>query len=318
VIYTPSATPAIHNVTIDGTAYPMSPVKTLPGGAGTQYEYSTKLAFDPKNISHNYSFTFSDPTVPGGGTVTLPHNNVQYSGPEVVPFSVNGDTAPIRPSTALPNQPITYTVTYTSPSNTPPTLAQVLIDGNPHPMHQLGTSTDYTKGVQFQYVSPGLPAGLHQVQYSFNDGSLKQPATWLGRIAPTIVNLLLTQSKVNQAGSNVTFQVTYSNSNNNAATQASLYVDGTALPKQMSCGSCSGSYTTGMLYQLTTTLSPGAHTIYYVFSDGQTSWGLPLAPGKIGFTVSAATSQPHSIALHIPTLDYSNILSNPADPGDID
>ena len=46
--------------------------------------------------------------------------------------------------------------------------------------------------------------------------------------------------------------------------------------------------------------------------------GLPLSPGSIGFTVSAATSKAHSIALHIPTLDLSNILSNPADPGDID
>ncbi len=100
------------------------------------------------------------------------------------------------------------------------------------------------------------------------------------------------------------------------ATQATLYVDGTALPQQMTY--VSGSYNTGALYQLSTTLSPGAHTLYYVFSDGQTSWALPLSPGTIGFTVSAATVQPHSIALHIPTFDLSNILSNPTDPGDID
>ncbi len=312
VIYTPSDTPATHNVIIDGTTFPMNPVKTLPNGAGTQYEYSTSLGTG----THSCSFTFSDPTVSGGGTVTLPHNSVQYSGPEVHPFSVNGDTAPVSPSTALPNQPVTYTATYTSPSNTPPTLAQVLIDGIAYNMQKQGTSTDYTKGVPYRYVASSLPAGLHFVQYSFNDGSSVKPATWLGRIAPTITPMLLTKSKVNQAGSNITFEVTYTDINNNPATQATVYVDGTALPQQMSY--VSGSYNSGAIYSLTTTLSPGAHSLYYVFSDGQTSWGLPLSPGSIGFTVSTATSVPHSIALRIPTLDLSNILSNPADPGDID
>jgi len=316
VIYTPSDTPAIHNVFVDGTAYPMSPVKTLPGGAGTQYEYSTKLAFDPNNVTHSYSFTFSDPTVSGGGTVTLPHNSIQYSGPEVHPFSVNGDTAPVSPSTALPNQPITYTATYTSQSNTPPALAQVLIDGIAFNMQKQGTSTDYTKGMTYKYTASSLSAGLHFVQYSFNDGSTVKPATWLGRITPTITPMLLTQSTVNQTGSSITFQVTCTDINNNPATQATLYIDGTAIPQQMAY--VSGSYNTGALYQLTTTLSPGSHTLYYVFSDGQTSWGLPLSPGSIGFTVSAATSKAHAIALHIPTLDLSNILSNPADPGDVD
>lgn len=128
--------------------------------------------------------------------------------------------------------------------------------------------------------------------------------------------MLLTKSTVNRAGSNITFKVTYTDGNNYPPTQATLYVDGAALPQQMTY--VSGSYNTEALYQLTTTLSPGAHTLYYVFSDGQTSWGLPLSPGSIGFTVSAATSLAHSISLRIPALDLSNILSNPADPGDID
>lgn len=308
VVYTPSNTPAIHNVTIDGNTFPMNPVKTLPNGAGTQYEYSTTLGVG----THSYSFTFSDPTVSGGGTVTLPHNNIQYSGPEVHPFSVNGDTAPVSPSVALPNQSITYTATYTSPSNTPPTLAQVLIDGIAYTMQKQGTSTDYTKGVPYQYVANGLSTGLHQVQYSFNDGSSVKPAMWLGRITPTITPMLLTQSKVNQVGSNITFKVTYTDSNNNAATQSTLYVDGTALPQQMTY--VSGSYNSGALYQITTTLSPGAHSLYYLFSDGQTSWALPMSPGSIGFTVSAASATPHSIALNIPTSDTSDLPSSPDAP----
>ena len=38
VIYTPTQSPSTHNVIIDGTPYPMDPVKQLSGGAGTQYE----------------------------------------------------------------------------------------------------------------------------------------------------------------------------------------------------------------------------------------------------------------------------------------
>jgi phospholipase C len=311
VIYTPSDTPAIYNVIVDGTTYPMSPVKTLPGSAGTQYEYKTTLGVG----THSYSFTFSDPTVSGGGTVTLPHNNVQYSGPEVHLFSVNGDTAPVSPSVALPNQPITYTATYTSPSNTPPTVAQVLIDGIAYNMQKQGTSTDYTKGMTYHYTANGLSAGLHFVQYSFNDGSTVKSATWLGRIAPTITPLLLSNSKVSQAGSNVTFQVTYSVINNPPATQATLYVDGTALPQQMTY--VSGSYSAGAIYSLTTTLTPGSHSLYYLFSDGQTSWALPMSPGSIGFTVSAAGAKAHSIALNIPSFDTSDLLSSPDDPEDL-
>jgi hypothetical protein len=130
--------------------------------------------------------------------------------------------------------------------------------------------------------------------------------------------MLLTNSQVSQVGGNVTFQVTYSDFNNNAPTQATVYVNGNGnvLPLQMSY--VSGSYNTGAIYQLTTTLSPGAYTLYYVFFDGQTSWGIPLSPGSIGFNVSATSAKPHSIAFHIPSYDLSNILSNPADPGDID
>jgi hypothetical protein len=322
VIYTPPIdinhpAPVMHNVYIDGVANPMSPVKTLLDGAGTQYEYSTTLG----KGTHSYYFKFSDP---GGGTVKIPDNNVQYTGPEVHPFSVNGDTAPISPSVALPNQPITYTATYTSPSNAPPTLAQVLIDGQTNTMTTSCTATascNYIAGVTYKYVaSGGLSAGLHLVSYRFNDEPSKeqQPATWLGRIAPTITPMLLTNSQASQTGSNVTFQITYSDSNNNPATQATLYIDDKPLPQQMS--HFSGSYNTGAIYKLTTSLAPGTHHLYYLFSEGQTSWAFPLSsasPNYIGFTVSSSSAKPHSIALHIPAFDTSDLLSSPDDPDDL-
>jgi hypothetical protein len=79
----------------------------------------------------------------------------------------------------------------------------------------------------------------------------------------------------------------------------------------------SGSYNSGALYQLTTTLSPGAHKLYYLFSDGQTSWALPMSPASIKFTVSAASAKAHSIALNIPSFDTSDLLSSPDDPDDL-
>jgi phospholipase C len=306
VIYTRTDTPVVHNVIIDGTAHAMSIVKQLPNGAGTQYEYQTTLA----QGTHSYSFTFSD----GAGTVTLPDNNLQYGGPEVHPFSVNADIAPIKPPVALPNQPINYTVTYTSPSNTAPTVAQVLIDGTPFNMQKNGNSTNYAAGVPYTYIANSLSAGLHLVEYRFDDGS--GPATYLGRIAPVITPMLLTQPALSQSGNNVTFQVTYTDANGNAPTRATLYLDGSPLSQQMTL--VSGSYSSGALFQLTTTVSPGSHQLFYVFADGQTSWAEPTGPGHITFTVGGSSSSIRLEHLNVPTLDLSNILSNPADPDDID
>ena len=41
----------------------------------------------------------------------------------------------------------------------------------------------------------------------------------------------------------------------------------------------SGTYSTGALYQVTTTLPTGKHTYSFVFGDGQSAWADPTGPG---------------------------------------
>jgi phospholipase C len=264
IAYTQSVTPAIHNVNIDGVAHPMIAVMPIKGGE--LYQYATTLGVG----THSYSFNFSNGS---SGTVTLPDNGLQFPGPEVHPFFVDTANAKI-PLTALPGQPIKYTVTYTSPSNTPPTLTEVFIDGIPHTMLSTG-GTNYINGVAFTYTASSLSEGEHYTVFRFDDGS--GSATYPGKMIPQISHLLLSKTSVNPTSGTTatifTFQTTYVNSAGSAPTQASLYVDSTRYPMSY----VSGSYSTGALFQVQTSLPAGNHTFLVVFSDSSTTWADPRA-----------------------------------------
>ena len=120
ITYTLHNTPAIHDVTIDGTSYPMTAVGTT-GPGWTVYEYDTKLSVG----EHSYSFTFSDTS----GTVTIPFNGVPMPGPEVHPFSLGAVAGSAGPT--LEGQPVTFKVKYISSVNKPPTLTEIDIDSVP-------------------------------------------------------------------------------------------------------------------------------------------------------------------------------------------
>jgi len=273
IIYTPSSTPTMHNVNIDGVAHLMSSKGPYPGG--TLYEYSTKLAVG----SHSFSFTFSDGQ---GGTLTIPYNGVLMEGPHVHPFSTKYS---INPAVALPGQPVTYTVTYTSPTNTPPTKTEVYIDDVPHAMTSNG-STNYKTGVPYTLTISSLSVGEHYNLFRFDDGS--GVALFNNAARPLISPLIVSQTSVSPTSGTsstiFTFQTTYANAGGNAPGQALLYVDNTSYPMTYA----SGSYSTGALYQVQTMLPNGNHTFFVVFSgcqDGsncqntQTSWADPIAPG---------------------------------------
>ena len=264
IAYMQSGTPAIHNVIIDGVAQPMTAVMSIKGGE--LYQYTTNLGVG----THSYSFNFSE--VPSG-TVTLPDNGLQFPGPEVHPFFVDTEHAKI-PITALPGQPVKYTVTYTSPSNTPPTLTEVYIDGIPHAMSSTG-GTDYVHGVAFTYTATTLSEGEHYTVFHFDDGS--GPAIYPGKMAPQITPILLSNTSVNPTSGSTstvfTFQTTYTDAAGTAPTQATLFVDTTPYPMSH----VSGSYSTGALFQVQTTLPTGNHTFLVVFSDSSSSWADPRA-----------------------------------------
>jgi phospholipase C len=267
VMYSLTDTPAVHDITIDGVNHPMNAIKWY-NGFGELYQYSTKLGVG----NHNFSFTFSDSTT--GGTVTLPHNSVPFPGPEVHPFTLNALTSPVKPSPGLPGQTVTYNVLYTSSTNTAPTKAEVDIDGVTHAMHSTG-GTNYAKGVHYVYTTP-MPIGVHFVVYRFDDGT--GVAAYPGRITPITTPIVLSNSSISPSSGTsstvFTFQTTYTNVNGTAPTQATLYLDNN--PIAMSY--VSGSNSTGAVYQAQTTLSVGAHSYFFVFSDSNSVWADPIGP----------------------------------------
>ncbi len=261
ILYNRTDTPATHNVIIDGVAHAMNNMGKAP--RGTLYQYSTKLT----QGSHNFSFTFSD----GTGLLTVPYN-VPFPGPDVNPFYLQNKTIT---TTALPGQTINYSVQYVSPSNNPPTLAQVLIDMVPHDLTSSG-GTNYTKGVTYTYSTNTLSVGEHTFRFRFDDGS--GVVTYNGSTEPSITPVVLSNSSVSPTSGTsstpFTFSSTYADAANQAPAQAQLFVDNTAYPMSY----VSGSYNTGALYQTTITLPTGKHSFFFVFSDSVSSWADPFAP----------------------------------------
>jgi hypothetical protein len=280
VIYSPKITPAVRNVTIDGVNYPM--IASGPfNGQGTLYTYTTKLPLG----SHGFSFTFSTKN----GPVTMPFNGIPFNGPTVGPFDLKTS---LSPGVALPSQPITYSAIYTSPTNTAPTLAEVDIDGVPYAMQSSG-GTNYQSGVTYTF-STTLPVGEHWYRFRFDDGSGAGVQTVEGVASPTIAPILITAptfSPTSGNGSTVfTFQSTYTDALGQAPQQSDLYVDNVRYPMTR----VSGSYSTGALYQVQTTLPVAAtHKFFFVFADSTGSWTNPFNPNTyIGPNNSGASAKP--------------------------
>lgn len=301
VTYGPKTTPAVHNVTIDGVAYPMTASKAVIGG--TLYTYTTK------NLSvgtHTFTFTFSSST---GSLLTIPTNGVPFTGPEVHPFSL--DTSKVPPVSSLQGQPVTYQVRYTSPTGLAPTTHEVDIDGTPYTMTPLNGSTNYQKGVTFTYTTTTLATGVHYYRYRFDDSSDGSDiAIYEGNPTPSIVPLTLTHSSVSPTSGPsttvFTFQTTYTDQAGQAPAQANLYVDNTPYPMQY----VSGSYTTGALYQVQTTLPVGNHTFAFVFADSTSSWGDP-----VGFNTYAGPNVgPNATPVKPGTINYPDHYTNPDAP----
>lgn len=229
------------------------------------YQYSTKLGIG----THSFTFTFSNPS---GGTVTWPDNGVPFYGPEVHPFNLKKF---IQHTPALPGQTLTFVGVYSSPTNTPPTQTVVDIDGVPHQLQSTG-GTNYITGVTYQYKTNALAIGKHYTRFVFDDGS--GSAYYESGENPVIDPMTLTKSLVSPASGNsstaFTFQTIYTETANQAPIQAMLYVDNTGYPMTH----MSGSYNSGALFQVSTTLPAGNHTYSFVFTDANSRWADPIAP----------------------------------------
>lgn len=293
ISYKSDVSPTVHNVIIDGTPYPMSPVYQL-GKHSTLYQYQTKLSVG----NHTTSFTFSN----GATTETLPDNGVEYTAPNVAPFKLS--TA-ITPKQALPGQTVNYAVTYTSLSGTAPTVTEIDIDGQPITLQQT-SGNNFKKGVTYSYSTNSLYTGVHYYRLRFNDGSgdiIRE-----GNEYPVVNPITLTQSSVSpgSGGSSTvfTFQTTYLDTENLAPTQAYVYVDNQ--PYAMTY--VSGTYDSGALYQAKTTLPTGTHKFFFVFTNSSSTWADPLTPNNYSGPVVGNNAKP------IPPGTLVNL--NPNDPTD--
>lgn len=266
-VYKLGITPTVHNVNIDGVAYPMSLIGHAKGSK-YYYQYSTQLGVG----KHSFTFTFS--TNNAGGTFTLPFGNVPFSGPEVHPFNAG----PIGPKVSVValNTPVTYQLSYKSPTNTAPTLVEVDIDGVPYNMQSRGHN--YQSGVTYTYTTSSLFVGTHYYRFRVDDGS--GVAIYEGLGNPQVTPITLTNTSVSPtsgtSSTRFTFQTTYTNLNGSAPTRSVLYVDKTAYTMQY----VSGSYKTGARYQVQTTLSNGNHSFFVVFDDPTTTWAAPFGPNS--------------------------------------
>jgi len=249
---------------------------------GYLYQYSTKLGAG----THGFSFTFSNPS---GGTVTFPVNGVPFFGPEVHPFDVNRS---IVNEVTLPGTTVTFVAKYKSATNTAPTRTVIEVDGVPYTMAPAGGS-NYIKGVTYKYSMNNLSIGKHYYRFSFNDGS--GVANYQGDEHPQINPMALTGSSVSPAVGNsatlFTFQTTYTETANQAPAQALLYVDGASYPMNL----ISGSYSSGAVFQASTTLPAGNHSYAFVFSDSNSSWADPPGPAVYAGPNVGANASPKGV-----------------------
>jgi phospholipase C len=217
-----------------------------------------------------------------------------------VPIPNYGVGTPLPPG--APNQSLTptfgtpltsfeYGVLYTLP--TPPTVANVNIDGVPHPMTDFGPSVG---GELYTYTTQ-LGFGNHTYSFTFSSGNTlvtipyNNNNVWQG---PTVQDFTIDSPTLNPPmglPSPITYTVRYLNLNNLAPTRAEIDVDGQAFPMSTT----DPSYSTGATFTYTApSLGAGVHYYRFVFDDGsgpQVYQGNEL-PNLTSLLLSRPTVQP--------------------------
>jgi hypothetical protein len=280
--------PSYVKVYIDNVGYPMSYVSgTYTSGA--VYRYSTKLS----RGTHTYYFEASDNVY----TVRLPTSGA-YSGPTVTNSSPTLSSGSVSPSSATSTTTFTYEVTYSDPEGDAPSYVKVCIDGTEYSMSYVSGS--YGAGALFRYRTT-LPVGSHTYYFLASDNlgatarlpasgsysgptvSSSPPTLSSGRVSPTS----------GTPGTSFTFEVTYADPDGDAPVYVKVYIDGTAY----SMTKVSGTYTSGAIYQYTTTLGIGTHQYYFEASDGTSMTRLPTTGTYSGPTVAQPTLIPTQLTV---------------------
>jgi hypothetical protein len=263
IVYTLKTPPTTATVVIDGTPYPMSPIGKSPAAPfGTLYRYSSTLPVG----SHAVMFSFTSQ----GLTVNLPYNAVPYAL-LVTPFDLADVTTFSEPLFGLPQ---TFSVEYDSPTQTPPTLLQVDVDGVGYDMELAEGSSSL-----YQYRTTSLSTGEHYYRFQCSDGSFL--GTFEGKNSPMVVPFILSQAGVTpttgQTNTPFTFKVLYTHSAGLTPASALAYVDGMSHDMTL----VSGNPVKGAVYKVSLNLTAGSHEYYFVFTDGLSSYATPRGPSYL-------------------------------------
>lgn len=268
IVYVPTEAPSNATVVIDDIAYRMAPNGTgNRSPEGTIYSYSTTL--EPG--THEFYFSFTN----GSYTEECPFNNVPYTL-AVQPFDVENLTEFEIPMIGVDQH---FVVTYSSPSGTAPTVAEVQIDGVSYGLEADGA------GGKYRYSTDGLSEGEHWYRFVISDGTATgvYEEGLTARFLPFYLADGTVTPKSGPTSTTFTFKINYTHSAGLAPQSALVYVDGT--PHSMTLQS--GSVQTGAVFAASLVLSAGKHKYFFVFNDGQTSCAEPYPDSSfVGPTVS--------------------------------
>ena len=306
-------TPLYVQVYIDGFGNNMAYVSGSYQ-TGALYRYQTTLSAG----NHYYYFVAHD-----GGQAARDPNNGTYQGPYVSgPGSSNYTklfNGGVTPQSGNPSTVFTYQVTYNNTFNYPPISKYVYIDGTPYTMNYISGS--FTQGAIYRYQTT-LGVGNHTYYFYFNNtngyarlpiyGAYYGPAVTYGggstqNNAPTLSNGFV-DPQYGTPNTIFTFQVTYTDADNDPPVIKSLYIDNVLYVMNYT----SGSYYQGAIYQYTTPLALGNHTYYFYFTDGNGSVRLPRY-GNFSGPVVTSSAPPNSP----PNLYYGYVSPNSGTPNTI-
>jgi hypothetical protein len=280
IVYTGTSPPTVHNVIVDGKAIGMTAVADL-GKGKEEYQAATTLA---PGVPHTYSFKFKS----GNDTWKLPLNKVPFSGPTVAPFDLTGVrvTSPgTKDGTAQLGQPATIIVKYESPAGVTPTTADVLIDGDSHPMELTGGSP--TTGMRYRYKTSSLSEGEHYLQFEFNDGTGLADFQENGfSVTPITLRHSAVNPKSGSTSTSFTFSTVYYGQD--TPSTVDVVVDGKPYPLTYQ----SGSDATGATYSTALQLKAGKHHFAFYATDGSSAWSDPVTPGVYNGLEVTAPGQP--------------------------
>lgn len=271
--------PSTKYVYIDQTAHEMF----LTSGTASNGVYSFSTTLAPG--THSYYFSFSDGK---GGSARLPYID-SYSGPSVNYTPVLSG-ASVTPGSGTASQTFTYSVQYSDKDGQEPSTRYVYIDGTPHTM-SFSSGVSRSNGIYAFQTTLGY--GSHTYYFLFSDGNdggtAREPKS--GYLSGPTVNTppsLGSPTLSPEEGTSTTiftFGISYSDPDSTPPQTAFVYIDGTPYAMTLSSGSAfNGTYA----YQCK--LSSGAHSYYFLFTDG--SGGSARYPAAGTATSPAVHYQP--------------------------